>query len=716
MVKPTLALLAFTAGPKQCVGLQVQNHANPIRKVVTMIQNLKAKVEGEGAKEREIHDKYMCYCKNGASSLEKSIADAGPKLPQLESAIKASEVKQVQLEQDIKGHQEDQAACKSAMVTATAVRAKANAAFASEIAEEQVTLKTFQDGITALKMMPAGSSFMQSTFGQSTTAQNLKKIVLTTDNMNDGDRGELVSFLSDSSGEYAPNWGEIIGIISTMANNTIKDIDELNATEIADVKSYDGLIVAKQEELEPIQSMKEEKLLRVGETAVETVQMKNDLGDKGEKILEDRKFLADLDKNCAHKEKFFAANVQGRAEEIQALADTIKVLNDDDALELFKKTLPSASSFMQISETAMDMRNRALLSLKGVKSHSAGIDFIMLSLQGKKAGNEKVIKLITELAANLEAEGQADADKKEYCAFQFDQADDKKKLLEREVGDHESAISDLSSMPAQLNEEIDALGDGIRELDNSVTDATEQRKEEANAYAPLMAGDATAKELILYAKNRLNKFYNPKLYKGDTRLYSEAKVRDDEDRATVAAGGTLEDAELGGIADTGIGTRSFAQEPLPPPPAAVEAYGKKSQESGGVIALMDLIVKDLDKEMLEAQLSEKNSQEDYVIFMKDASEKRAEDSKTLSNKEGVLADTNARLLEAKDAKGNSENNLMAVHQYIGNMHADCDWLIKYFDMRAEARNNEIDAMHQAKNILSGASYSFLQFASKQLRR
>jgi len=462
--------------------------------------------------------------------------------------------------------------------------------------------------------------------------------------------------------------------------------------------------------------MKEEKLLRVGETAVETVHMKNDLGDTGEQIMEDRKFLADLDKNCANKEKFFAANVQGRAAEIQALADTIKVLNDDDALELFKKTLPSASSFMQISDTAMDMRNRALLTLKGVKTRSAGVDFIMLSLQGKKAGNEKVIKLINELAANLVAEGQADADKKDYCAFQFDQADDKKKVLEREVGDHESTISDLSSMPAQLKDEIDALGDGIRELDKSVTDATEQRKEEADDYAPLMAGDATAKELILFAKNRLNKFYNPKLYKGDTRLYSEAKVRDDEDRATVAAGGTLEDAELGGIADTGIGTRSFAQEPLPPPPAAVEAYSKKSEESGGVIALMDLIVKDLDKEMHEAQATEKNSQKDYVIFMKDAAEKRAEDSKIMSNKEGVLADTNARLLEAKDAKGNSEQNLMAVHQYIGNMHADCDWLIKYFDMRAEARTNEIDAMHRAKDILSGANYAFLQFASKQLRR
>jgi len=402
-----------------------------------------------------------------------------------------------------------------------------------------------------------------------------------------------------------------------------------------------------------------------------------------------------------------------RGQEIEALADTIKVLNDDDALELFKKTLPGGSSFLQISESTMDMRARAVSALAGAKTHNVGVDFIALSLKGKKKGSDKIIKLIEDLTAELKRGAQDDADKREYCAAQFDQADDKKKVLEKEVADQESTIGDLSTMPAQLTEEIDALSDGIRELDKSVTEATEQRKEEADAYAPLMAGDATAKDLILFAKNRLNKFYNPKLYKGDTRLYSEGKERTDEDRATVASGGTLEDEKLGGIAETGYG---LAQEPLPPPPATIEAYSKKSEQSGGVIALMDLLVKDLDKEMIEAKVVEKNAQEGYENFMKDASEKRAQDAQTVSDKEGTLADTNARLIEVKDAKGTSENNLMAVEKYISNMHADCDWLIKYFDMRMEARNNEIDAMQKAKAILRGANYSFLQTGSSTLRQ
>jgi len=698
MVK-SFAMFALTATTAHCA--ELQNHANPIRKVVTMLQNLKTKVEGEGEKEREIHEKYMCYCKNGAASLEKSIADAGPKLPELEAAIKEADAKKSQLDNEIANHQADQVAAKTAMAEATGIRAKAKAAFDSAIAEEQAELGPINDALAALE------KGMGATFLQSSAAQVLQKVVQAKNDMNDGDRTELVAFLTDSTdSEYAPQDGEIIGILKTMKDEVTANVAELTKAEDTDVKAHDGVMAAKQRELEPIQAMIEEKRLRAGKIPVDIAEMKNDLGDTGEQIVEDKKFLADLGANCATKEKFFAENVQMRGQEIQALADTIKVLNDDDALELFKKTLPGASSFLQISESTADMRARALSALAGVRASNVGVDFIVLSLQGRKAGSDKVVKLIDHLTAALKKEGQDDVDKKEYCANQFDQTDDKKKVLETEVEDHESTIADLVSVPTQLAAEIDALGDGVRELDKSVTDATEQRKEEADAYAPLMANDATAKELILFAKNRLNKFYNPKQYKAASTEMS------DEDRATLAAGGTLAPTEAGGIAGTGIG---LAQE-LPPPPAAIEAYSKKSEESGGVIALMDLLVKDLDKEMLEAEMTEKNAQEDYQNFMKDAAAKRAKDSKALADKEGTLADTKARLWEARDAKKASERSLMAVDQYISNVHAECDWLIKYFDMREEARNGEIEAMQKAKDILRGADYSFLQTGFRMLRR
>jgi chromosome segregation ATPase len=691
MAKSSFAFLALAATTAHGAG--VNNHANPIRKVVTMLQNLKTNVEGEGEKEREIHEKYMCYCKSGAESLEKSVADAGPKISQLAAAIKAAEAKKAGLDSEIANHQAEQVAAKKDMAEATALRKEEKAKYDSALAEEEAELAPINDALAAFEK-GAGASFIQSS-----GAQALKKVVQAKNDMTDGDRTDLLSFLSDGAdSDYAPADSEITGILKTMKDEVTANIADLKKDEEASVTSYDGVMAAKNKELAPIQEMIEEKRSRAGQIPVDVQEMKNDLGDTGEQIVEDKKFLSDLAANCDTKEKFFQENVKMRGQELQALADTIKVLNDDDALELFKKTLPGASSFLQISESTEDMRARALSAIASAETRNVGVDFIVLSLRGKKAGFDKVVKLIDDLTAALEKEGQDDADKKEYCAKEFDEADDKKKVTEKQVADHASTIDDLESVPAQLTDEIDALSDGIRDLDKSVAEATAQRKEEAAAYGPLMANDATAKELILFAKNRLNKFYNPKQYKDPNAEMS------DEDRATLAAGGTLAPTEAGGIAGTGIG---FVQQ-LPPPPAAIEGYTKKSEESTGVIALMDLLVKDLDKEMLEAKATEKNAQEDYENFMSNAAAKRSKDSQTLSDKEGALADTNARLVEAKDAKAAADRDLMAVEQYISKLHAECDWLVKYFDLRKEARTDEIEAMQKAKAILSGADYSFLQ--------
>merc|ERR1719487_2992844 len=105
------------------------------------------------------------------------------------------------------------------------------------------------------------------------------------------------------------------------------------------------------------------------------------------------------------------ARTKTRAEELAALADTIRVLNDDDALDLFKKTLPSASaSFAQMQVSDNVMRSRALAAILAVKAHSqvdhhgTHLDFITLALQGKKIGFEKVIKMIDDMVTLLKGE------------------------------------------------------------------------------------------------------------------------------------------------------------------------------------------------------------------------------------------------------------------------------------------------------------------------
>merc|ERR1719181_1942926 len=178
---------------------------------------------------------------------------------------------------------------------------------------------------------------MGSAFLQTPTASILKRVAQKRQ------EEELVSFLSGTE-EYAPASGEITGILKTMHDEMSKDIADQNAAEKAAIAAYDELMAAKTKEVAALSKALEDKMTRVGEVAVQIVQMKNDLGDTAEALAEDKKFLADMEKNCAKKTAEWETIVKTRNEELLALADTIKILNDDDSLELFKKTLPGASA------------------------------------------------------------------------------------------------------------------------------------------------------------------------------------------------------------------------------------------------------------------------------------------------------------------------------------------------------------------------------------
>merc|ERR1719409_1885971 len=175
------------------------------------------------------------------------------------------------------------------------------------------------------------------------------------------------------------------------------------------------------------------------------------------------------------------------------------------------------------------MRSQALAFIKKVP-HSVHMDFIALAMKGKKIGFEKVIGMIDEMVATLKTEQADDDAKKEYCAKEFDLADDKKKELERSISDLEKAIEDGKEGISTVTDEIAALEKSIKALDKAVAEATEQRKEENEEFTQLMASDSAAKEILGFAKNRLNKFYNPKLYKPPPK-----RELSDEDRATLAA-------------------------------------------------------------------------------------------------------------------------------------------------------------------------------------
>jgi len=685
---------------------------NPIRKVVTMLQDMQTKVTEEGKKEQELYDKFMCYCKTSGGELDASVEAAEQKIEATEAALKGSTERKAQTEADLKEHQSSRAEAEDTMATATALREKAASEFSQEEADLKTNIAALAKAVDALEKGAAGA------FLQTTAANLVRSFAMEKANLPDSTRQELLSFLSGTAGEgYSPQSGEITGILKQLGDEMSKSLAESTGAESASIANYEALIAAKKKEVGTLQVQLESEMEHIGRLGVETSEMANDIEDTKNALSADQKFQLELKSSCGTKTSEWEAIKMTRSEELVALAETIKVLNDDDALDLFKKTLPGASSsFVQVQVNGVSQRARALALVRTASRHmkSPALDLILLALRGKSAGFEKVITMIEEMVANLKTEQVGDDSKKEYCGTQLDQSEDKKKELEQSVADSSKSIEDMEGLLVTLVEEIKALEAGIKALDKSVVEATEQRKAENDEFKALLAADSTAKEVLVWAKNRLNKFYNPKLYAAPAK-----RELSEEERITVNMGGTVPTPAPGGIADTGIGAslvqiRAHSQVDRAAPQAPPETFGpytKKGGETNGVIAMIDLLVKDLDKEMQEAEVSEKDAQADYETMMADAGEKRAADLTSLNEKESAKANTEEELDSEKDSKAATTKELMGVDKYVSELHGECDWLLKYFEARKAARTSEIESLGNAKAVLSGADYALVQTAS-----
>merc|ERR1719264_1202082 len=183
-------------------------------------------------------------------------------------------------------------------------------------------------------------------------------------------------------------------------------------------------------------------------------------------------------------------------------------------------------------------------------------------------------------------------------------------------------------MIATLTDEIAALIAGIKELDNQVKEATDNRNAENALYKKTIAEDAAAKDIMAIAKNRLAKFYTPKLYQPPPKTELSAM-----DAVYAAGGGTV-------LAE--VSTHGQDAAP-PPPPETWNAYAKKGQEHAGVVEMVNMLMTDLDKEMVQMKTDENDAQAEYEQFVADSAAKRASDSKSLADKEAAKAEAEAEL-------------------------------------------------------------------------
>ena len=223
---------------------ETQHAANPIRKVVTMLQQMQNKVTAEGKKEKELFDKFMCYCTTGADDLAASIGAADTKIPQVEAALKEGEATKLQLEADVKAHQADRAAAKEAIAKATALREKEAAAYAKESGDEKTNIDAMDKAIKAI------SAGMGGSFLQTTTATAVRRIIIDAD-MSSADRDQVMAFLANGQGfGYAPASGQIVGILQQMKETMEADLASITKTEEEAIANFNSLVAAKEKQIQ----------------------------------------------------------------------------------------------------------------------------------------------------------------------------------------------------------------------------------------------------------------------------------------------------------------------------------------------------------------------------------------------------------------------------------------------------------------------------------
>jgi len=392
-----------------------------------------------------------------------------------------------------------------------------------------------------------------------------------------------------------------------------------------------------------------------------------------------------------------------RSEEIAAISEAIGILNDDDALDVFKKTAASALvqapvGLLQRSthKASKGKRAQSILAHVAAKYKTPTLKLMLYTLNSKlkhksAGGFGEVIKMIDDMVVLLGKQGEEDEKAKEFCEDEFDKAEDEEKAAKTKQAQMEATLAEKTDEISQLMEEISVLSKGIGELDYAVAEATEQRKEEHADYVEAMQLNEAAIGLVGKAKNRLQKFYNPSLAKSAAASAASASFIQAADFVQIKAH-----------------TDADALFDVAPPEPAPETFGeyKKSGKSSGVMGMMDSIVRDLESDMKDAEYEEKTAQKDYAELMADSKATRQADSKAIVDKTAAKAEAEGKLMEAKEGLAAASQDVTLVATTIQDLHAKCDFIMQNFDMRKEARANEIDSLKNAKAVLSGASFGF----------
>jgi len=465
-----------------------------------------------------------------------------------------------------------------------------------------------------------------------------------------------------SGSSYEPKSGAIFGILEQMKETFETNLAASQKEEEQNQRAYEDLKAAKEAEIAAGKQQVDTKTQELATTDEKNAQAKEDLEDTRNTLSADEEFLLMLKEKCSVTDEEWEERQKTRQTEMQACSKALAVLSSDDAHDLFKNTF-NPNSFLQ---TGMEgARNKAYTVL--MNAHSPRLS--AMASRVRLDAFTKVKKAIDDMITQLGKEKEDEIKHKDFCTDELNQNQLQTEKKEREKSDLEAKIEDLELTIKTLTEQIDQLKAEIAEMQVQMKRAGEDREKENKEFQQTVADQRASVVLLSKALEILQGFY---------------------DKAAML---------------------QQQQEPAgPPPPPGFKEY-KKNPQSSGVMAMITQIIEDSKAMEAEAIKAEGSAQSAYEAFVKETNASIEAKSKDIANKSESKAKAEDYLVQSQTELASVMTNLDELSAYNSELHASCDYILKNFDIRQTARDEEIEALKQAKAILSGADMeAFLQSA------
>jgi len=671
-----IASLGLVAGTASQTG-------SPVERIVKLLEELKGKTEGDHKVEQQIYDKYACWCEKTSTRKANDIVQAqedlralGQRILKLKGRIATRTAEIAELTENIKENEKEQE-------TMTAVREKQNKAWSEESAEVKQALAALQSAIKVLSEATTPSLMQVSQQMRKSAVESVlntlpSKIGLPIEKMS-----LLSEFVSAKAG-FAPQSATIQGMLGDMYLTFSNNLESSTNDEAQQNHDFEQQYATLEEENNKMKKTRARKETEKAEAEAMLADTTKAYDDTEKQMKADTEFFDQTKAACQSKHEEWTLRTKLRNEELDGIDKALEILTSDEARELFAKSIkPGVETFLQIASTPALLQDsasapaaRAYNALKAQvkKSHSIRLAALAVEIRTTKAGHfDEVIKAIDEMIQTLKDEGAADLDKKTQCLDEYQKITKTVNDLDWKIKNNVAKIAKLEKLIELRTKEKEETIEKIGETQQYMKDITAERKEENDAYLQAKKDDEDAKALLEKAKEAFSSYMKNNDIKtgpiqGSVKLLQEPEFTRSADDAP--------DASFGG-------------------------KGNNKLKSKGILSLFDYIIEDLADELANEKKAEAKSQEEYEAELATA-QKLLDDLKAKKvTLEGIIAKRNEdKEEENKDMKENNKDR-DAELAYQDKITPDCDWILKAFDQRADARAAEMSGLSTAKEFLAG---------------